>query len=141
VTWRGDMPSGRPGDFGDLGPLSTERTTYLLGTKTPVHCFPVTLGGRLIGYVWASATVDAAGYRAKPGTGAIGFDAAGRWGKWLTQAWEDGVNPLDAVRGWVGAPDDPIAGRIPADAEEYVLPDSESVHLLAGGKWGKEDGE
>jgi hypothetical protein len=131
-----EPPSGRPGDFGDLGPFTLERHEYVSVTKTPVHCFPVMLRGQLIGYLWAaeSESADAAGFCPRLGTGGVGFDAGGRWRGRLKRARENGMSPLAAVRQWVGEPEDSIGGTVPADGEERVLPNSQAVQALASGR-------
>lgn len=119
--------SGRPGEFGDLGPFTTKQTTYLAVTDTPVYFYPVTLNGTLIGYLWASATANAAGYQFRPDADPIGRGADGWWRGKLQQSWERDVAPLDAIRRLVGTPEDPVGGGIAADAEEATLPNSRAL--------------
>jgi hypothetical protein len=123
--------TGRPTEFGDLSPWTLERTEYLGVSKAPVHCFPVTLRGRLIGHLWASETTDAAGFYPRKGMGAAGWDARGPWAKRLKEAWDAGFSAWEAVQYWVGEPEDPRGGGVAADAEGQLLPDSDAVHRLA----------
>ncbi|TCC18312.1 hypothetical protein [Kribbella speibonae] len=124
---------GRPTGFGDLSPFTLERTEYIGVSRTPVCCLPVTLGGKLLGFLWGSISVDedAAGFRPVHGAGAVGFDAGGPWRGRLKRARDKGVAPADAVRRWIGEPEDPRAGGVPADAVERMLPDSDAVLTLA----------
>ncbi|MER5460054.1 hypothetical protein ABT010_05060 [Streptomyces sp. NPDC002668] len=126
-----EPPMGRPTEFGDISPFTLERREYLGATETPVYCLPVTLRGQLIGYVWASGTADAASFCARRGTGAAGFDAGGPWRARLRKAREDGLSPLEAIRLWVGRPEDPTGGGVLAGAEEQVMPNSQAVRALA----------
>ncbi len=124
-------PTGRPGDFGPLGPWTLEQTTYLACTDTGVRSLPVVLQGHVIGYLWASETEEAANYVGRGGTGAVGFDAGGPWHRRLEEAWNAGFSAWEAVQLWVGEPEDPVAGAIPDDAEDLVLPNSRAARCLA----------
>ena len=105
-------PMGRPTEFGDLSPWTLERTEFFGVSKTPVCCYPVTLDGELLGYVWAglAADDDTAGFIPRHGMGATGFDAQGTWLGRLKRARDKGMSPAEAVRQWVGAPEDPRGG-------------------------------
>lgn len=101
-------------------------------STTPVCCYTVTLGGELLGYLWAgvSAEDDMAGLP-RHGSGATGYNAGGTWLGRLKRARDKGMSPAEAVRQWVGAPEDPRGGGVPADAEEQILPNSKAIQLLA----------
>ncbi|MEI8411500.1 MULTISPECIES: hypothetical protein [unclassified Kribbella] len=124
---------GRPTEFGDLSPWTLERTEFFGVSKTLVCCYPVTLDGELLGYVWAglAADDDTAGFIPRHGMGETGFDAQGTWLGRLKRARDKGMSPAEAVRQWVGAAEDPRGGGVPADAEEQVLPNSKAVQFLA----------
>ncbi|MFD4261655.1 hypothetical protein ACFWR9_29515 [Streptomyces sp. NPDC058534] len=124
-------PTGRPGDFGPLGPWTLELTNYLACTDTAVRCLPVVLRGLVIGYLWASESEDAAGYVGRAGTGAVGFDAGGRWRRRLKEARDAGFSAWEAVQLWVGEPEDSVGGAIPDDAQDLILPNSEAARGLA----------
>lgn len=123
---------GRPTEFGDLSPFTLERTEYVGFTRTTVHCYPVTLRGELLGYVWAAAaeSADAAGWCPRHGMGAVGFDAGGVWRGRFKRSRDKGMASLAAMRQWVGQPEDPRGGGVAADAEELVLADSNAVRRL-----------
>ncbi|WP_255949277.1 hypothetical protein [Streptomyces odontomachi] len=108
-----------------------EQTTYLACTDTGVRSLPVVLQGHVIGYLWASETEEAANYVGRGGTGAVGFDAGGPWHRRLEEAWNAGFSAWEAVQLWVGEPEDPVAGAIPDDAEDLVLPNSRAARCLA----------
>lgn len=127
----GDVPwAGRPTEFGDLSPWTLERTEFRGVSQAPVHCFPVTLRGQLIGYLWASETTDAAGFYPRWGMGVAGWEARGAWRGRLKEAWDAGLSAWEAVQFWVGEPEDPRGGGVAADAEGQVLPDSQDVYRL-----------
>ena len=128
-----EPPMGRPTEFGDLSPFTLERTEFVGVSKTPVCCYPVTLGGQPLGYLWASISAedDAAGFVPRHGMGAVGWDAGGVWRGRLKRARDRGTSPADAVRQWIGEPEDPRGGRVSAEAEEQLLPDSRAVQFLA----------
>ncbi|ADI07439.1 hypothetical protein SBI_04319 [Streptomyces bingchenggensis BCW-1] len=123
--------TGRPTEFGDLSPFTLERTEFRSVSDAPVHCFPVTLRGQLIGYLWGSETTDAADFCPRRGMGAAGWDARGPWRRRLKEARDAGFSAWEAVRYWVGEPEDPRGGGVAADAEGRVLPDSRGVQRLA----------
>jgi hypothetical protein len=120
------FPDGTPMDRGqrweDLSPVATDQNRYKMSTDGPVRYLRVTRGGEVLGFLWASETDDAAAFVARKGSGAAGFDAGGFWSGRLNRANAEGLTPLQAIRRWVGAPEDPEAGGIAADAQERELP-------------------
>jgi hypothetical protein len=120
------FPDGPPIDRGqgweDLSPFTTERHEYKMSTDGPVRYLTVTRGGEVFGFLWASQTDDAAAFVARKGTDAAGFDAGGLWRGRLNRARAEGLTSLQAIRRWIGAPEDPEAGGIAADAQEQELP-------------------
>ncbi|MFF2940749.1 hypothetical protein ACFVSQ_12980 [Streptomyces niveus] len=123
---------GRPTEFGDLSPFTLEQTEYRGRTDTPVRCFPVSLRGQVIGYLWASETEGAAGFRPRRGMGVVGFEAGGPWYKRLREARDAGFTAWEAVQLCVGDPEDPRGGHVPADTEALSLANYEAVlHLAA----------
>ncbi len=136
-----EPPMGRPTEFGDLSPFTLERQEFIGASKTPVRYFPVMLNGQLIGYLWASesASGDAANFFPMHGLGAVGWNAAGVWQGRLKQAREGGKTPLEAVRHWVGKPEDPQGGAVPADGDGHIVADSQAVRLLTSRRPGQEN--
>ncbi|MEV0775760.1 hypothetical protein ACIBLA_33585 [Streptomyces sp. NPDC050433] len=122
---------GRPTEFGDLSPFTLEQTEYRSRTETAVHCYPVSLGGQVIGYLWASDTEDAADFWPRRGMGAVGFDAGGPWRKRLKEARDAGFTAWEAVQLWLGEPEDPRGGCVLPGAEGLFLPNFRAVQLLA----------
>ncbi|MEH0422081.1 hypothetical protein [Streptomyces sp. B21-083] len=123
---------GRPTEFGDLSPFTLEREEFIGVSKSPVRYFPVILNGQLIGFLWASesASDDAANFFPMHGLGAIGWNATGAWQGRLKRSRDSGMTPLEAVQHWVGKPEDPRGGAVPAGAAGQVVANSQAVRLL-----------
>ncbi|MEU3374275.1 hypothetical protein ABZ734_28000 [Streptomyces sp. NPDC006660] len=65
-------------------------------TESPVNFFEVASGGTVIGYLWASASDDAAGYEPAP-MGEAALDAAVEWLGRLSEAKARGLSPTRAL--------------------------------------------
>ncbi len=117
--WEGISPSDYPG--------------YSYVTDTAVRYLPVTRGGRVLGYLWASETDEAACYLQKMNTGMEGYKAGELWEERLIEAKEEGLTPLQALRRWVGETEDSEAGGIAVDAEERVAPSLHTLERIAYG--------
>ncbi|MDQ7906557.1 hypothetical protein RB614_18745 [Phytohabitans sp. ZYX-F-186] len=90
---------------------------YKASTEGPISYLPVLVDGDVVGYVWASVADDAASFlRVLAHPVGRSLDAAVAWSERLRQAEADGLTPSQALTRWVGAPADPQAGAIPADA-------------------------
>jgi hypothetical protein len=131
----GVFPDGTPLDrskgWGDLSPFTLERPGYAFQTDTAVRYLPVTKGGTVLGYLWASETEDAADYQRRVPAGADGFRAGGLWISRLDRCKQEGLPPLEALRRWVGAPEDAQAGGIAADAQEQEAPSLDALKAIA----------
>lgn len=117
------LPDGTPMDrsqgWEDLSPFSLDSSGYYpFLTESAVRYLPVTRRGEVLGYLWASETDDAAEYVERWAADADGFHAGGLWRSRLNQAKKEGMTPLEALRRWVGQPEDPEGGGIAADAME-----------------------
>ncbi|WP_405815218.1 hypothetical protein OG241_11915 [Streptomyces sp. NBC_01390] len=115
----------------DLSPFTLERPGYAFLTDGPIRYLPVRRGRLLLGFLWASETDDAAYFIKRAGAGADGTYAEGRWISLLRRAKEEGLTPIQALHHWIGAPEDPVAGGIAADAVEQQLPDVQALEALA----------
>ncbi|MFC5184026.1 hypothetical protein [Actinomadura harenae] len=82
-------------------------------TRKPVEYLPVLLDGQPIGYLWASETDAAASFVRRLDTMRLAFEAPLVWAERLDQAGERDVPAREAIRGWIGAPQDPRAGAVP----------------------------
>jgi hypothetical protein len=98
---------------------------------TPVHYLPVVRANEVIGYLWVSDALDKGDYIQRLAAGEAGFEAAVTWRERLFGARHDGATWLRALRLWVGAPDDTVAGRIAADAQEQVARNLQELEELA----------
>ncbi|GLZ14105.1 hypothetical protein Acsp04_43400 [Actinomadura sp. NBRC 104425] len=60
------------------------------------------------------------------------------WVLRLREASIEGLTPLQALRKWKGAPEDPRGGATKADAQEQEAPSLEALKELAGQQRGPE---
>ncbi|MFW6642078.1 hypothetical protein ACOALZ_18800 [Nocardiopsis algeriensis] len=105
--------------------------TYAPRTDQPVCYLPVFLQGRLIGYLWASVTDDAADFQPLLPPEVLHNRARGWWVGEFMRLQESGVSPLQALRSRIGAPEDPTGGRIDADAQERVAASLDELKEIA----------
>lgn len=112
-----------------LSPLTLRRPGYRFLSENPVRYLPVTRDGRLLGYLWASDTEDAADFVKRTAAGANGTHAQGRWIARLRQAKDLGLTPLQALHHWT-SDEDPVAGRIPPGAEERIAANVQELEEL-----------
>jgi hypothetical protein len=131
-TWPDGTPLDRSKGWGDLSPFTLKETGYSFQTDSAVRYLPVTKGGEILGYLWASDTEDAADYLRRLPAGAEGFRAGGLWLARLEQCKEEGLPALEALRRWIGVPEDPESGGIAADAQEQEAPSLEALKEIAG---------
>lgn len=123
-----DLPQPPPIDGG----LRPPKASYERFTRQAVLYLPVVRGGELIGHLWAAeSNPKAAGFVRRLAARAAGAEAADVWGRRLDDAYDRGVPALDAIRRWVGAPEDPVGGAIPAGAREYRAANLDALHELA----------
>ncbi|MFD9630218.1 MULTISPECIES: hypothetical protein [Streptomyces] len=66
-------------------------------TESPVNFFEVASDGTTIGYLWASASDDAAGYEPRTPLGEAALDAAVEWLGRLSEAKARGLSPTRAL--------------------------------------------
>jgi hypothetical protein len=118
---------------GDEHRFSGPRPEFLKKTQRSVRYFPVTLRGVTIGYLWASDEGGAASYvrRLAAQDTDAGFDSAIFWYDRLSEACAEGLRPLEALRRWVGAPEDPVGGMIASDAVEESAVNPRAVAEIA----------
>jgi glycine/D-amino acid oxidase-like deaminating enzyme len=108
------------------GPLSEDpelRTVaapdeYPGTTGGPVRLHRVIRRRRVMGYLWAAADGEAAGFVARQQAGDDGLDVAVAWVERLRAARSRGLTPQQALGAWVGAVEDPRAGRVDPAAFE-----------------------
>lgn len=125
---QGDLPPGGgppsppvgppPGGQAFTPPPGPLPGTYTPTAKGPVRYLPVTLGGQVIGYLWASPTSNAAGFVRRMQSAEQAFRAPLTWSDRLRKSYAEGLAPTDALRHWIGVPEDPEGGGIAAGEEE-----------------------
>ena len=54
------------------------------------------------------------------------------WTERLARCGHEGLRPLQALRRWVGAAEDPVGGAVPAEARERVMV---TLDVLRGLPW------
>ncbi|WP_121435133.1 hypothetical protein [Actinomadura pelletieri] len=131
-TWPDGTPIDRRKVRETLGPIKVPETDYPASTDGPVRYFSVVLQGKVVGYLWASVNDDAAYWQDRGDAGALGYNAGVPWVMRLREAGAQGLTPLQALRKWKGAPEDPRGGAIPADAEEREAPSLRALRELTG---------
>ncbi|RKS74712.1 hypothetical protein BZB76_3229 [Actinomadura pelletieri DSM 43383] len=131
-TWPDGTPIDRRKAWEPLGPMQVPATDYPASTDGPVRYYPVVLQGKVVGYLWASVADDAAYWQDRADAGALGYNAGVPWVLRLREAAREGLTPLQALRKWKGAPEDPRGGAIPADAEEREAPSLRALQELTG---------
>ncbi|MFD0686804.1 hypothetical protein [Actinomadura fibrosa] len=125
------VPLDRSRGWEPLSPLTLDKPGYAFDTDTAVRYLPVVRNGDVVGYLWASETENAADYQRRAHGGPAAFEAGGPWLRRLEDAAREGLPALDALRRWKGAPEDPVGGTIPADAEERTAASLEELKGLA----------
>lgn len=90
---------------------------YEVWTRRPVEYLPITLGGRLVGYLWGAKTGGAAGFFAHKASGINHVDASIFWYGKLGETYRLGLKPVEAISYWAGRPEDPQFGGIAGDAD------------------------
>jgi hypothetical protein len=98
----------------------------------PNRFLPVYRNGVPYGYLWASVGDDAAGYLPRAEVADTATDTYRAWTVRLDEAKAEGLSPLRALHRWAGAPADPVAGVIPAEAVVRELPGLGALEEIAG---------
>jgi hypothetical protein len=135
------LPDGTPIDRSrgwepTLSPWKLSDTDFPAVTEAAIRYLPVTRGDVVLGYLWASVADDAADSMERADAGEDGWNAGGIWVPRLREAANEGLTPLQALRKWKGAPEDPRGGAIKADAQEQEAPSLQALKELAGQQHG-----
>jgi hypothetical protein len=91
----------------------------------------VVLSGRHIGFLWASVTDRAAGFMRRREFFQEGWYALFVWEERLRRSYAEGLPAREAVRRWIGRPEDPRGGGVPAGVPEGVANSLTEVEALA----------
>ena len=95
-------------------------------TRKPLFYWPILIRGEFVGYIWASQHHKSAGLvRISSRDDYLWMDV---WRERLDDSCKQGLRPVDAVQRWVGAPEDPVGGYLPADAPVYDAPNLDTLH-------------
>ncbi|RDI68079.1 hypothetical protein [Nocardia pseudobrasiliensis] len=95
---------------------------YSHWTRRALTYLPVHRRGVLIGYLWASTEQHAAGFERRLETAGNDLDCLLAWEARLSDAAAQGLSPNEAIRQWIGAPEDAAAGAVPAETQPGELP-------------------
>jgi hypothetical protein len=101
---------------------SSTPADYHHWTRRPVVFLPVYRRGRLIGYLWASPDQHAAGFERSLAVAGDDLDCLIAWETRLTEAAAAGLAPRAAIERWIGAPEDAVAGMVPAQSRSAESP-------------------
>ncbi|WP_328391474.1 hypothetical protein [Nocardia sp. NBC_00416] len=126
----GLYPDGTPADrsqgWGSLGGYT--RPMYPTFTDAAVRYVPVTAGGAVLGYLWASTAEDAAAYLPSEQAGKPGLVAAGWWRGRLGDWYESELAPTAALAASRQVPENAFGGVVTVDAPEHQAPSL--AHLI-----------
>ncbi|MBW8485281.1 hypothetical protein [Actinomadura parmotrematis] len=103
---------------------------YETVTRKPVVYLPVELNGEPIGFLWASESDAAAGFVRRNDKLQAAWEAPLVWSERLARQHAAGLPARDAVRAWIGAPEDPRGGGVPAGAAERRAASLTDLDLL-----------
>ncbi|GAA5058320.1 hypothetical protein [Nocardia callitridis] len=101
--------------------------SYEPWTRKPIYYWPLSVHGEFVGYVWASKSFHSAGFVAPIGRNRLWQDV---WHARLDDGKRHELRPVDAVAKWIGAPEHPVGGQIPADSEAREAPDLATLYEL-----------
>lgn len=124
-------PMNRSKGWGDLSPFTLKLAAYRVQAEGAIRYLPVTRGRELLGYLWASDKENAAFFVKQTAAGIDATYAIGLWLSRLREAKQNGLSPLQALRRWVGEPEDSVGGCIAADAEEGEMSSVDALEELA----------
>ncbi|WP_157116550.1 hypothetical protein [Nocardia vaccinii] len=112
---------------------------------TPISTYPdeavgelvflaASLRGSVVGYVWAAAADNAAGWLPLAEAGPDGVVAGGLWRSRLMNAYSEGMAPLAALRRMrlLRNPAEDTFGRIEQDATEQRIASLQDLRILSG---------
>ncbi|TLG08689.1 hypothetical protein FEK35_17205 [Nocardia cyriacigeorgica] len=101
-------------DFRPLPPSSRLSNSYAGWTRNPVVYLPILRRGTLIGYLWAGVGVGAAGHMRKISSDPDNLTCETFWEARLTENRRNGLSAEQAIQHWIGHPEDPRCGGVPA---------------------------
>ncbi|MFB4301417.1 hypothetical protein [Actinomadura sp. NTSP31] len=105
--------------------------SYPAFTRKPVVYLPVVLAGETVGYLWAAVTDRAAGFIRRNEALERAWETPMVWQARLDEAHRQGLPAREAIRRWIGAPQDPKGGGIPAGSREERAASLTDLQVLA----------
>ncbi|WP_396445968.1 hypothetical protein [Actinomadura sp.] len=121
-----------PGGFsGPPAPAFEPPEGYATWTRHPVVHLPVLLDGRHVGYLWAGTDDRSAGFIRRNEFLREAYSAPVVWSERLRESYAAGLPAREAIRRWIGRPEDPRGGGVPAGAREETADDKQDLLRLA----------
>lgn len=114
-------PMDRSEGWGPLSPMDPSKKTYKASSDSSITYLPVEKEGKVIGYLWASNRDWAAGFVWEVTPERIGFSASAAWHDWLSYCWQQGLEPVEALRAARDLSPDPARGEVVSGSEEKVI--------------------
>jgi hypothetical protein len=105
--------------------------SYEPTTGQPVVYLPVLLNGDLVGYLWAGVDDRSATFIRRNEFLDEAFETPFVWIRRLQEACERGLPAREAIREWIGRPEDPVGGAVPPDARERTADRLSDLRELA----------
>jgi hypothetical protein len=119
------------GFSGPPAPAYQPPESYATSTRHPVVHLPVLLNGLHIGYLWAGTDDRSAGFVRRNEFLRQAYEAPLVWSQRLREAHAAGLPAREAIRRWVGRPEDPRGGGVPAGAREETADRKQDLSRLA----------
>lgn len=91
-------------------------------TRRPVVYLPVHRRGEVIGCIWASPDQHAAGFERRLAVAGDDLDCLIAWETRLSESAAAGLTARAAIERWIGAPEDAVAGTVPAQSSPVESP-------------------
>ncbi|MEW2293483.1 hypothetical protein ABZ719_12340 [Streptomyces sp. NPDC006743] len=116
------------------GKVPQEKPHYESHSSAPVDFAEVSIDGRVIGYVWADESGEAAGYEPRSPAGRIAFDAAEDWLDHLSGCKARGLPSSQALREAVRRSGTDRSGAVVSGSLRKAI-SAEEVQELSGREW------
>ncbi|MEU8123209.1 hypothetical protein AB0C21_31235 [Spirillospora sp. NPDC049024] len=124
-------PPNGPQGFPQAPRTAESSESYSYTTRTPIVYLPVVLNGLHVGYLWAGMDDRSAGFIRRNQYVQEAFGAPAVWSERLRESYTRGLPSREAIRQWIGRPEDPRGGGVPADAREETADGRQALAELA----------
>jgi hypothetical protein len=124
-------PPNGPQGVPPVPAFAESSTSYSHRTRKPIVYLPVMLNGLHVGYLWAGMDDESAGFIRRNQYLDEAFGAPAVWSERLRESYQQGLPSRAAIRQWIGRPEDPRGGGVPADAREETADSRATLADLA----------